>query len=58
MHTRRQINARGETVTTSGLFRDAFAKRRCLVPASNLYEWKSQPGQRQKQPYAAPMATC
>jgi putative SOS response-associated peptidase YedK len=52
MHTRRPINARGETVTTSSLFRDAFAKRRCLVPASNFYEWKSQPGQRQKQPYA------
>jgi len=52
MHTRRPINARGETVSTSGLFRDAFAKRRCLIPADNFYEWKSLPGQKQKQPYA------
>ena len=52
MHTRRPINARSETVSTSGLFRDAFAKRRCLVPADNFYEWQALPGQKQKQPYA------
>ena len=52
VHTRRPINARGETVTTSSIFRDAFAKRRCLIPASNFYEWRTRPGQKQKQPYA------
>jgi putative SOS response-associated peptidase YedK len=26
------INARSETVATSGMFKAAFAKRRCLVP--------------------------
>jgi putative SOS response-associated peptidase YedK len=39
VHTRRPINARGETVTTSSVFREAFAKRRCLIPASNFYEF-------------------
>jgi putative SOS response-associated peptidase YedK len=31
---RKPINARSETVATSGMFRAAFAKRRCLVPAA------------------------
>jgi putative SOS response-associated peptidase YedK len=52
VHTRRPINARGETVTTSSVFREAFAKRRCLIPASNFYEWQTLSGQKQKQPYA------
>ena len=30
---RKPINARSETVAKSGMFREAFAKRRCLVPA-------------------------
>ena len=58
---RRPINARSETIATSGMFRDAFSARRCLVPASGFYEWKAAPGS-PKQPYAimradgAPMA--
>ena len=47
---RRPINARAETVATSGMFRDAFARRRCLVPATLCYEWLALPGG--KQPYA------
>jgi putative SOS response-associated peptidase YedK len=47
---RRPINARAETVQTSGMFRSAFAKRRCLVPADAFYEWKVVEGG--KQPYA------
>lgn len=50
--TRRPINARNDTVTVSALFKDAFAKRRCLIPAANFYEWKSIPGQTRKAPYA------
>ncbi len=50
--TRRPINARAEAVAKSGVFRDAFARRRCLVPAGVFYEWQRTPGQRQKQPYA------
>ncbi|HEX2940638.1 MAG TPA: SOS response-associated peptidase [Rhodopila sp.] len=47
---RRPVNARAETVGTSGMFRNALAKRRCLVPASAFYEWKAGP--EGKQPYA------
>jgi len=45
------INARGETVATSTLYREAFKRRRCLVPASGFYEWKKLDA-KQKQPYA------
>jgi putative SOS response-associated peptidase YedK len=34
------INARAETVATSGMFRQAFTRRRCLVPADGFYEWQ------------------
>ena len=34
------INARAETVPTSGMFKQAFAQRRCIVPADGFYEWK------------------
>ena len=46
----RAINARGETCTTSPLFKAAYRSgRRCLVPASGFYEWRKHPGG--KQPY-------
>jgi putative SOS response-associated peptidase YedK len=50
VRARRPINARAETVQTSGMFKPAFAKRRCLVPADAFYEWKPVGGG--KQPYA------
>jgi putative SOS response-associated peptidase YedK len=50
IHADRPINARAETVSTSGMFRSAFARRRCLVPADAFYEWKIVDGG--KQPYA------
>jgi putative SOS response-associated peptidase YedK len=47
---RKPINARAETLATSGMFKAAFARRRCLVPAYAFYEWqKTASG---KQPYA------
>ena len=34
------INARRETVATNKIFRDAFQRRRCLIPADAFYEWR------------------
>ena len=42
--TKHPINARAETVGTSGVFRGAFAQRRCLVPADTFYEWEATEG--------------
>lgn len=43
----RQINARAETVHQRPAFRDAFKKRRCIVPADGFYEWSGPKGSRQ-----------
>lgn len=39
---RRPINARAETIRSSSMFRDSFARRRCLVPMDAFYEWQGE----------------
>ncbi len=48
------INARAETIATSPYFRDAFAHRRCLIPADGWYEWQATGNG--KQPYYVTLA--
>lgn len=43
------FNARAETVATKPMFRSAFKRKRCIIPASGYYEWHTERGG--KQPY-------
>lgn len=45
----RPINAKAETIASTGMFRRAFQSYRCLVPADGFYEWKG--AKPPKQPY-------
>jgi putative SOS response-associated peptidase YedK len=49
---RRPINAKCETVASLPTFREAYRKRRCLIPVDSFFEWKAIPGVRPKRPYA------
>ncbi len=50
------INAMAETVDTKRAFREAFVRRRCIVPVDNFYEWKKLDDGKTKQPYAIALA--
>jgi len=41
------FNARAETVVDKPMFRDAFKRNRCIIPASGYYEWLKKPDGRQ-----------
>jgi putative SOS response-associated peptidase YedK len=52
---RKPINARAENVASLPSFRDAYARRRCLLPIDNFFEWRAIKGAKSKQPYAIGM---
>jgi putative SOS response-associated peptidase YedK len=52
---RKPINAKSETVDRLPMFRDAYCRRRCILPVDGFYEWKAIKGQKAKQPYAIAM---
>ncbi len=49
---RKPINAKAETVARLPSFRDAYAKRRCILPVDGFFEWKAIKGAKAKQPFA------
>ena len=49
---RKPINAKCETVHKLPMFKDAYRRRRCILPVDGFFEWKAIKGQRAKQPYA------
>ena len=55
-HKPQPINARIETVATSGMFKRAFARSRCIVPALGYYEWVVTPTGKQPHYIHAPEA--
>jgi putative SOS response-associated peptidase YedK len=51
--TRPQFNARIETLTSSGLWKNALSRSRCIVPMRGYYEWQDieLDGKKVKQPH-------
>jgi putative SOS response-associated peptidase YedK len=52
---RKPINAKSETVASLASFRDAYRRRRGLLPIDNFFEWRAIKGVKAKQPYAIGM---
>jgi putative SOS response-associated peptidase YedK len=43
----RMINARAETIAEKPAYKNAFLRRRCLIPADGFYEWQKTGGRSQ-----------
>ncbi|HVQ27328.1 MAG TPA: SOS response-associated peptidase [Planctomycetota bacterium] len=50
------LNARAESAASKPAFSEAFAERRCLVPATGFYEWQ-QVDARRRQPWLIRLAS-
>ncbi|HJY47138.1 MAG TPA: SOS response-associated peptidase, partial [Stellaceae bacterium] len=48
------INAKAEGIDTKPAFREAFVRRRCLIPFDCFYEWKKLG--KEREPYAVGLA--
>jgi putative SOS response-associated peptidase YedK len=44
-------NARAESADARPVFREAFRRKRCLIPATGFYEWQAAAPGKPKQPY-------
>lgn len=45
------FNARSETLSEKASFKEAYKKRRCLIPVDGFYEWQQGPSSKNKVPY-------
>ncbi len=45
------FNARSETLSEKASFKEAYKKRRCLIPVDGFYEWQQSPSSKNKVPY-------
>jgi putative SOS response-associated peptidase YedK len=52
---RKLINARLDSVTDKPAFREAWTRRRCLIPASGFYEWGEPVGGRKRPHFVRPV---
>jgi len=51
---RRLVNARLDSVAQKPAFREAWQRRRCLIPASGFYEWSERKGGRKRPHFIRP----
>ena len=51
---RKPINAKAETVRTLPTFRDAYARRRCIIPVDGFFEGRRSRARRPSSPTPSP----
>ena len=47
------FNARAESVAEKPMFREAFRRRRCIIPANGFFEWTGEKGDKQPHLFTA-----